>query len=537
MSPNVPPPISPPSPPAAQKPFRDATELLWIGLLVGVFGGYALFVQMNRVIQTEFAAFIVPLTIIIATLILLLFLVFLFRRRLIEGVFGVSRAGIAGILMAVVDVVEASHSRSRQEAYDRARELSGKIGATASYWLLRAFIVRSILALIVVFAGSLTIVIMSQQNKLLDRQNEELQTQTVRADTQNALLNLQIRAMEMDRRRIYDDDLKRALSALDDVAAGKPAAENLANIVRRAAANFAPYYYYSPPRVTADASKSLTLAALEPGIRYLSPERGQILDSLVQARLSITEADALGGYSEYGNFAYSDGRGRQFRPGLSPDPPGSDPDESVVSEPETGSPTAGRSSPASLGLPSASKRRFPPVSAEDDPTPGPSDDIPATNSTSTLDSGDLAPLVNPKPEVTISRIDYSDFTGAEFSRVHILPAKAVFDGAEFFECHFALHPSALHLPQDSTFEDSVVELSLEQFRRSLRSPLGLTIKWGTVFIISVPQADRAALRQLGSAPSLQELYAHLGIPFPQPEEQWRLQLHPKWQTMIIEQLH
>lgn len=439
---------------------RDRTELLWIGVLIGVFGGYFAFVKMHEIIEAKFESFIVPMLILLAAMILLLFLIFLFRRQLIEGVFGVSRASLASIMTSVVDVVQATHANSREEAYDAARLVAARVGASFSYWMLRTFIVRAILSLILVFAGALTIVLMSQQN-------EELRGQNANVETQNALMNLQLKNLEMNRRRLFDDDLKAARAALQAVAGGAQRSENLNLLVQVAANAFTPYFYYSPLGEQAGPTKPVNdMEELTGNMRYLSPERGLLLQAMVMAKIDMIDSDD--GAREWGDFRYADARGMTFSPYWT----GKELAEEVATE-----------------NPENADNEF-----------------------------DAECQLNVGGRVVIANVEKSDFSRAYLTGVNMALDDAIFTEAEFWSSDLHLGPEQQHLPLDATYAGTRIALSLEQFLKSLP-----VLKEGGVraacLVIYLPDEQREDLREKMPNGSLAELKHALKVDgF--PESNW-----------------
>ncbi|MEM9344034.1 MAG: pentapeptide repeat-containing protein [Pseudomonadota bacterium] len=259
-------------------------------------------------------------------------LFFVFRKRIFRRVFGFAEARLEMFASPLQGVAQGAIDRDPQAATTAARELV-QISLARFAWIsTRRWIIGSLTALIAAMAALAGTALLFEQNKLLGVQNERIDTQIAQAEEQTLLANYTVQLAEAARNAqlvVEITDIAAELGrALDDQGNGdgtvigaipvlNPLELDRGLVMRVSSASRAtkPYRFLEVgtvagddvaanwvamqrrkddlPQTLAAIAETFDLDPISDKVRLVdrpaSPERGQLLLSLLQAGVRETE--------------------------------------------------------------------------------------------------------------------------------------------------------------------------------------------------------------------------------------------------------
>jgi uncharacterized protein YjbI with pentapeptide repeats len=277
-----------------QKPTSHRIDILSrtiIALALGILVGAMLSLVGLNALERHISALLIGFVVLVVILAGLSFILVQNKEAVLKRLFGVTNTDLSEAKEMAQSLFRHSWDRDFDQAKEDFNALFTKVFAWYSWMSFRRWVVMVFNALFVGFGGLLGTVLIFNQNKLLVRQNELLQRQNTRLDQQTYL-------QEADRRSSLIFLMGNLLDALDkelkdDI--GQPGVRDLSpQLMGRVIAlsnSLRPYRYLE--------QDSLVL-------REISPERGQLLLSLVNSQI---ENGSLRRIFQNADFSFSDLKG------------------------------------------------------------------------------------------------------------------------------------------------------------------------------------------------------------------------------------
>lgn len=276
------------------KPDQKATHKIdvWsrtiVALALGILLGGLLSLTGLTALSEHVSGILTGFVIIIGVLAVLAFLVVQYKEKVLKSLFGVSNTELSEVKDLGQSLFLNSWNRDFTNAKTDFDALFTKIFAWYSWMSFRRWIVLIFNTLFISFGGLLGTVLIYNQNKLLTQQNALLERQSVRLDQQTYL-------QEADRRSSLIFLMGNLLDAMDKelkADVGQPGIRDISpQLIGRVIAlskSLRPYRYL--------AGDSLV-------VREISPERGQLLLSLVTSQIDNTSIRRI---FQAADFSYAD---------------------------------------------------------------------------------------------------------------------------------------------------------------------------------------------------------------------------------------
>ncbi|MBL7809344.1 MAG: pentapeptide repeat-containing protein [Saprospiraceae bacterium] len=255
-----------------------------VALLIGILIGAVISLTGLSALEDHVMEMIIGFVALIVIVAAISFILVMNKEKVLHKLFGVSDTDLSDVKDNAQQVFIHVWNRQLPEARGNFDALFTKIFAWYSWMSFRRWILMVFQMLFVGFGGILGTMLLYNQNKLLTQQNILLQSQNYRLDQQTYL-------QEADRRSSLIFLMGNLLDAMDrelknDV--GKPGVRDLSpQIIGRVVAlskSLRPYRYLE--------SDSLVS-------RELSPERGQLLVSIVNSQIDQTTLRRIFQFSDF----------------------------------------------------------------------------------------------------------------------------------------------------------------------------------------------------------------------------------------------
>jgi len=262
-----------------------------VALAIGILLGGLLSLTGLTSLSEHISSILLVFVVIIGVLAILAFFVVTYKEKVLKSMFGVSNTDLKEVKELGQALFLNSWNRDFKQAKTDFDGMFTKIFAWYSWMSFRRWIVLIFNTLFISFGGLLGTVLIYNQNKLLTQQNNLLEGQNFRLEQQTYL-------QEADRRSSLIFLMGNLLDAIDkelksDV--GQPGTRDLSpQLVGRVIAlskSLRPYRYLDGDTLIA---------------RELSPERGQLLISIVTSQL---DNNTLRRIFQAADFRYADMKG------------------------------------------------------------------------------------------------------------------------------------------------------------------------------------------------------------------------------------
>ena len=329
---------------------KKHNEKLILGILVGTLIGVPLTLYGLDYFADNITTLVLIYLSALVTLGLLLLLVARFRERIWKRTFGVGQAGIQKVSETGIELADDISRGDAGEARSKAERLVKELAAWYAWISFRNWSVRTMVAIVLAFAGFVGSMLVFRQNDLMDQQKKLMAMQNELIVAQNDKIEIQSHLMESERRAalvfelssILDemDEELDALSATFEADSGMsleayhlslkdsfPTTKTaIAELNERMAPYSATYSYFKEAE---ESTLQFYLSGLLVGriialnkafkpYRYLdeqgklttsmrSPERGQMLISLIESGIDLSEILLKA------DFGYADLPGATFR--------------------------------------------------------------------------------------------------------------------------------------------------------------------------------------------------------------------------------
>ena len=207
---------------------------------------------------------------------------------ILEKLFGVSKNDLINIKANSIELIESIEKKDWGAIMNHSKLTIGKFSAWFSWWLYRRWVISVFSVLFLGFAGLFGSVLVYNQNKLITQQNEIIKNQNIRLDQQTYLQEAERRSslvfflsnvLDKIDEELKDQESKGELRKLSPQLTGRIV--SLSRVLK-------PYYYLENDTMTK---------------RPLSPERGQLLISLLESNL---DSDTYFEIFSKGSFADAD---------------------------------------------------------------------------------------------------------------------------------------------------------------------------------------------------------------------------------------
>lgn len=262
-----------------------------VALALGMLLGGLLALTGITSLSEHVSGILTGFVVLIAVLAILAFLVVQYKERVLKSLFGVSNTDLKEVKDLGQSLFLNSWNRDFTHAKTDFDALFTKIFAWYSWMSFRRWIVLIFNTLFISFGGLLGTVLIYNQNKLLTQQNALLERQNVRIDQQTYL-------QEADRRGSLIFLMGNLLDAMDKELksdGGQPGVRDISpQLIGRVIAlskSLRPYRYLNGDSLVS---------------RELSPERGQLLLSIVASQL---DNGSIRRIFQAADFSYADMKG------------------------------------------------------------------------------------------------------------------------------------------------------------------------------------------------------------------------------------
>ncbi|MCC7466837.1 MAG: pentapeptide repeat-containing protein [Saprospiraceae bacterium] len=241
-----------------------------VALLIGILIGAVISLTGLSALEDHVMEMIIGFVVLVVFISAISFVLVLNKEKVLQKLFGVSDTDLSDVKDHAQHLFLNAWNRQFPEAKGHFDALFTKVFAWYSWMSFRRWILMVFQMLFVGFGGVLGTMLLYNQNKLLTQQNMLLQSQNYRLDQQTYL-------QEADRRSSLIFLMGNLLDAMDrelknDV--GQPGVRDLSpQIIGRVVAlskSLRPYRYLESDSLVA---------------RELSPERGQLLVSIVNSQI------------------------------------------------------------------------------------------------------------------------------------------------------------------------------------------------------------------------------------------------------------
>lgn len=262
-----------------------------VALLIGVLIGAVISLTGLNTLADHILPVIVGFVVLVLILAGMSFILVQNKEKILHKLFGVSNTDLADVKDNAQQLFINSWKKEFPTAKENFNAVFTKLFAWYSWMSFRRWILMVFQMLFVGFGGLLGTMLLYNQNKLLTQQNLLLQNQNYRLDQQTYL-------QEADRRSSLIFLMGNLLDAMDrelksDV--GQPGVRDLSpQIIGRVVAlskSLRPYRYLESDSLVA---------------RELSPERGQLLVSIVNSQI---DNSSLRRIFQFSDFSFADLKG------------------------------------------------------------------------------------------------------------------------------------------------------------------------------------------------------------------------------------
>lgn len=273
-------------------PKASASVDIWsrtiVALLIGVLIGAVISLTGLSTLADHLLALIVGFVVFVLFMAGISFVLVQNKEKILHKLFGVNDTDLSDVKDNALQLFTNSWKREFPAAKDNFNALFTKVFAWYSWMSFRRWILMVFQMLFVGFGGLLGTMLLYNQNKLLTQQNQLLQNQNYRLDQQTYL-------QEADRRSSLIFLMGNLLDAMDTelkTDIGQPGVRDLSpQIIGRVVAlsrSLRPYRYLESDSLVA---------------RELSPERGQLLISIVNSQI---DNSSLRRIFQLADFSYAD---------------------------------------------------------------------------------------------------------------------------------------------------------------------------------------------------------------------------------------
>ncbi|MCC7244946.1 MAG: pentapeptide repeat-containing protein [Saprospiraceae bacterium] len=259
-----------------------------VSLGVGILLGGAVAMVGLPAIQEYFASVMFGLLGLIFIVVCLVFVIVQKKEWILKKVFRVNNTDLSELKESGMLMLESMQEKEYAEAKKHFGVITNKVVAWYSWMSFRRWILTVVNVLFISFGGLLGTVLLYNQNKLLLHQNQLMERQNYRLDQQTYL-------QEAERRSSMIFLMGNLLDAMDEELKrdiGQNSVRDLSpQIIGRVIAlsnGLRPYRY-------------LDSDSLIP--RELSPERGQLLVSLINSQIDNRSLDKI---FQFADFSYAD---------------------------------------------------------------------------------------------------------------------------------------------------------------------------------------------------------------------------------------
>lgn len=289
------------------------------GLVVGVVFGLV-FANVDSVtyiawFKDQFV-FLVSATLVLMAAVVV---IYLFQKKITKFLFGVSATSLEEASHNIASLIDEIVKRDSEKLQDRVKRIIPELIGLYSTWAFRAWVFRTVFGLLVVMAGSFGTYVLVRQTEAIDKQTDQLAAQQELLQQQVALMKLEARSGQI---QILQQEASRrssfaptVASTIEGIASGRYI-EKLGEENDDPTRNLSPDFAYqlfsflqllNPYQILEPASLdvgSFDLETFQAKTKYVSPERGQILQTL----LTFGYGASLGTDGSL-NFSYADMRG------------------------------------------------------------------------------------------------------------------------------------------------------------------------------------------------------------------------------------
>lgn len=300
------------------------------GLLIGIIAGVFIGNIQGEVILGFARDKMVFLILSLCLLLFLIFLAFVFQNQISKFVFGVGADSLVQFFDRLHALIkpEESDKRSTAEKIDQVARSAISIYAA---WSFRIWIFRGIVTIVIATTGAFGTYILIEQNKIIQKQTDLLQRQEELVNLQTRSSQLDLLQQSSDRQNLFEPVVARIISELisgenineelelADVANGEDeATENASEEITTSFSYLKdpaerelltilsllqPYTLVETEQQQLETTSPKSPTGIELAVKFLSPERGQILKAMMASGtgISFDEGDVA-------HFNYADMR-------------------------------------------------------------------------------------------------------------------------------------------------------------------------------------------------------------------------------------
>lgn len=424
---------------------------LLFGVLIGAAATY--FITSMRIEDAidYVGRHIAYLVLLGLAILIVLFVLYVFKDLISKIVFGVATREIKNLVTDVSKVIREVEAGRHARARIQATKVGKEIVASISMWMARTALTRFLIALVVATVGAFGTYVLVQQNDLIAGQSDVLrdqlalsgaqtdliraQTDILRDQTSTALMSAHLQnaarraAFAGEVNAIISDIRREAAEAVTgsgtvDADEPPPAEDGIIRLppfryltlsnglydrIEAILPTLTPYVQVDY-RGDAAAGDFLDIDAVD--FRYLSPERGQILQAMLRYGVNLNP-DIRGRPNEQRSFDFSHADMRGFQHAALPVSPSFYCDDTTIPRPWND--FSGGTNPPDTFNPTQSPPSPPAVRFEDDagwPAP-------LVWSDWVFDSSSVVTLPESLYRLHNVRLHHADFTGAYLSGVRI----------------------------------------------------------------------------------------------------------------------
>lgn len=295
----------------------------WIGFFTSAFVIVAVAVGAWSVATEQALNFTSVAFGAIVALSISLSLILLLRRFLLKKILGATEASLSDIASDAIGAASSLSKGDHKEASDRAENAARSALGWYSWVNLYRWVINANIALLVAFAGFTGTVLLFEQNKRIQNQNEII-------DRQREFEELGFLLADGQRRAARTTALNEALSKIAQISQNWWEIPQTQSEVSAAISTMQPYWFFdsaneghylSTGSSLLDGLPFKSIPDSKSRIVFASPERGLILQALVAKGIGITSN--MFSTAAYGDkvlarplMEYTDARGLQIGPAI-----------------------------------------------------------------------------------------------------------------------------------------------------------------------------------------------------------------------------